>query len=113
MSSIGPSGFLPVSLAGNAASNATQQKEHQQTKDAVASKNFEQDLKAKTEASNNDVSDLDASGDRDADGRLLAGDETEQPAVEHHVEEAEKIKSPIGRAIDPDGEVGMQIDFEV
>ncbi|WP_459556543.1 hypothetical protein [Lacunimicrobium album] len=108
MSSIGPMGFLPIALAGNAAANATQQKEHQQVRDAVVAKNFERELKQKAEQTKNDVSDLDLSEDRDADGRLLAQDEGEMKREDEQAEE----KSAVGRSTDPDGEVGMKLDLE-
>ncbi len=111
MSSIGPMGFLPIALAGNAAANATQQKEHQQVRDAVIAKNFERELKQKAEQAKNDVSDLDLSEDRDADGRLLAQDEGEREKQREDEGTAETM--PIaGRSKDPDGELGTRIDFD-
>jgi hypothetical protein len=102
-------GFLPIALAGNAAANATQQKEHQQVRDAVIAKNFERELKQKAEQMKNDVSDLDLSEDRDADGRLLAGDEGE---MKQEDERETQEKSAVGKSTDPDGEIGMKLDLE-
>lgn len=109
MSSIGPTGFLPITLAGNAAANATQQKEHQQVRDAVIAKDFERELKQKAEQMKNNVSDLDLSEDRDADGRLFAQDEGETKRKD---EQETQETSAAGRSTDPDGELGTRIDFD-